>query len=211
MPYLDCLIFYNLPLIQLHWTKKKLSHFSALNSASLYIAIILLDKRNTFKDSIPCEVFHGSKTNNKKKTWFLVYSSLLITVLNLETTWWVHVVLVSFGQMVARKWLGYKLIQELFLYSLIHTYSFFWKQRFFSLLSKKISVQKLCFFFSDWKWHHLWWEQCMRFYWYPTPRNKPPLYMSTAKQRFQKYPLWKAFWKDALSVTLFTGYVWMVG
>lgn len=148
MPYLDCLIFYNLPLIKFHWTKKKLSHFSALNSASLYIAIILLDKRNTFKDSIPCEVFHGSKTNNKKKTWFLVYSSLLITVLNLETTWWVHVVLVSFGQMVARKWLGYKLIQELFLYSLIHTYSFFWKQRFFSLLSKKNQCPEAVFFFQ---------------------------------------------------------------
>ena len=90
--------------------------------------------------------------------------------------------------------------------------SFFLKTKIFFSAFKKKSVSRSCvFFYSDWKWHHLWWEQCMHFYWYPTPRNKPPLYMSTAKQRFQKYPLWKAFWKDALSVTLFTGYVWMVG
>ena len=92
-------------------------------------------------------------------------------------------------------------------------YPFFLKTKiFFSAFKKKNSVSRGClFFFSDWKWHHLWWEQCMCFYWYPTARNKPPLYRSTAKQRFQKYPLWKAFWKDAFSATLFTGYVWMVG
>lgn len=41
------------------------SHLSALNSASLYIVIILSDKRNTLRDSIPWEVFNGSEQTKR--------------------------------------------------------------------------------------------------------------------------------------------------
>lgn len=203
-------MFYNFPLLQFHWTKKKVSHFSALNSASLYIAIILLDKRNTFKDSIPCEVFHGSKTKKKRLVSYLFFSSYNSANFgnNMMSTCSYGLFWPDGGQKMA--WLQVN-SGTLSLKPYPHI-SFFLKTKiFFLCFQKKISVQRLCFFFSDWKWHRLWWEQCMHFYWYPTPWNKPPLHTNTAKQRFQKYPLWKAFWKDAFSVTLFTRYVGMVG
>ena len=158
MASLGSLIFYNLPVIQCQRTKKKVSHFSALNSVSLYIAIILSDKRNTFKDSIPCEVFHGSKKTKKKMWRFLIYFFPLLPVLNLETN--KHVVLVLLGQKMALLRVN---SGTLSLRPYPHLPFFFWKWRFFSLLSKQ-SVSTGCFFlFSDWKWHHLWWEQCMHF------------------------------------------------
>ena len=49
-------------------------YLSALNSDSLYIAIILFDKRNTFTDNIPWAVFSGSKSKKVSvpKLWQII-------------------------------------------------------------------------------------------------------------------------------------------
>lgn len=166
MASLGSLIFYNLPVIQCQRTKKKVSHFSALNSASLYIAIILSDKRNTFKDSIPCEVFHGSKKTKKKMWRFLIYFFPLLPVLNLETN--KHVVLVLLGQKMALLRVN---SGTLSLRPYPHLPFFFWKWRFFLCFQNNRCPQAASFFsvtengtIFDGS------NACILiFYWYPTP------------------------------------------